>query len=241
MNTQHRRFIFIDFENLRKVKFKKLEKVATKIFVFVNAEITHIPSHLVFQMQKLGKDVKWIIVDKPVDNRMNYHIAFLMGKLHEKLHGDVEFAVLSNDNDFDPLISFINSQGRNCIRVKRKKTKEEKELDLLLDIELEPSVPNHSNGQNIVQEAPPAKEARQTVSIIETEYDKLLVEKTAEETIERLVRSGNRPAKVATLKHYILLHNQELSVHSNIDQVIQKMEENKGIEIAPEGHVRYHF
>lgn len=121
MNTQNRRFIFIDFENLRKVKFKKLEKVATKIFIFINADVDNIPAFLVYQVQKLGKDVKWITVENPNNNRMNYHIAFLMGKLHQKLHLDVEFAVLSNDKDFDPLVGFINSQNRSCIRVKRKK------------------------------------------------------------------------------------------------------------------------
>ena len=30
------------------------------------------------------------------------------------------------DKDFDPLVGFINSQGRSCIRVKRKKSKTQK-------------------------------------------------------------------------------------------------------------------
>lgn len=80
-----------------------------------------------------------------------------------------------------------------------------------------------------------------TPSAIEIEYDRMVVEKTAEETIERLVRSGNRPAEVDTLKHYILLNNQELSIHGNIDQVIEQMELMNQIEVEEGGNVIYHI
>ena len=252
MNTQNRRFIFIDFDNLRRVKFKKLEKVATKIFVFINADVEQIPAFLVYQVQKLGKNIKWVTVENPNNNRMNYHIAFLMGKLHQKLHSDVEFAVLSNDEDFDPLVTFINSQNRSCIRVQRKKTTEERKPDTSvaapakierkpagINIREEVAVTNGiaPNGNYDLVSAP---EKKKTPSAIEIEYDRMVVEKTAQETMERLIRSGNRPAEVDTLKHYILLNNQELSIHGNIDQVIHQMELTNNIEVE-EGNVIYHF
>lgn len=256
MNTQNRRFIFIDFENLRKVKFKKLEKVATKIFIFINADVDNIPAFLVYQVQKLGKDVKWITVENPNNNRMNYHMAFLMGKLHQKLHSDVEFAVLSNDKDFDPLVGFINSQNRSCIRVKRKKTEEERKprrsnapvyterkpegINIREDVPITNGLRNSltTNGN---YETAVAVEKVTIPSAIEQEYDRMVVEKTAQETMERLIRSGNRPAEVDTLKHYILLNNQELSIHGNIDQVIEQMELTNNIEVGEDGDVVYHF
>jgi hypothetical protein len=78
-------------------------------------------------------------------------------------------------------------------------------------------------------------------SAIEQEYDRMVIEKTAQETMDRLVRSGNRPAEVDTLKHYILLNNQELSIHGNINQVIEQLELTNSIEIEEEGNVIYHF
>ena len=65
---QNRRYIFIDFENLKKVKFRKLEKVCTRIFILIDAEEKNIPFSLVRQIQKIGKAVKWIGVEKPFQN-----------------------------------------------------------------------------------------------------------------------------------------------------------------------------
>jgi len=250
MNTQNRRFVFIDFENLRKIKFKKLEKVATKIFVFIGDEVDNIPAFLVYQIQKLGKDVKWIVVENAKADKMNYHMAFLMGKLHQKLHADVEFAVLSNDKDFDPLVGFINSQGRSCIRVKRKKTKAERTVKQPEVVESDfSSITYEEEEEKIFSEVeytnghshdiPTATPVPPTA--IEVEYDNMIAERTADETMKRLVRSGNRPAEVDTLKHYILLNNQELSVHGNIDKVIERMEASKNIEVQQGGNVIYHF
>ncbi len=76
--------------------------------------------------------------------------------------------------------------------------------------------------------------------IMKSDIGSQVIEKTAEETIQRLIRSGNRPAEVNTLKNYILLHNQELSLYGNVDRIIQKLEEDKEIEIMKED-VIYHF
>ena len=228
----------------------------TKIFIFINADVDNIPAFLVYQIQKLGKDVKWITVENPNNNRMNYHMAFLMGKLHQKLHSDVEFAVLSNDKDFDPLVGFINSQNRNCIRVKRKKTPEERSrkstskpvytepkpegISIREDSPISNGITSNGNYELAVSGAGASITEKVTApSAIEIEYDRMVIEKTAQETIDRLVRSGNRPAEVDTLKHYILLNNQELSIHGNIDQVIDQLVMMDHIEIEEDGTVVY--
>jgi len=126
MNTPNQRYVFTNFENLKKVKFKKLEKIADKLFIIIGSKEESIPSQLVFQMQKLGKNVKWVKVENIRGGDLNYCIAFLMGKLHQKINLDVEFGVLSNKRSFDSLINFINKSGRYCLRIKRKRTKKEK-------------------------------------------------------------------------------------------------------------------
>lgn len=234
MNTQTRRYLFIDYENLLQVKFKKLEKVASKIFIFVESSQETVPLALVRQAQRSGKNLRWIVVNNPGGGKLNYHIAFIMGKLHQKLEEDVEFAVVSNDAEFDPLIGFINTTGRSCIRVKRKQDEnsvyEESSLNYNKPPEFvdEFSMSNFHNNDHDDDDAMPV--------MVEDE----LITRTAEETVKRLIRSGNRPAEISTLKNYILLHSQEVSLHGNVDRIIQKLKDSKDIEIQ-KGEVIYNF
>ncbi|MFK8103013.1 MAG: PIN domain-containing protein [Saprospiraceae bacterium] len=230
MSKPKRRYIFIDFEDLKKVKFKKLEKVCDKVFVFINEEETHIPFELVQQMQALGKGVKWISIPQPITTNFNYHICFLMGKLHQKVDKQIEFAILSNDKSFDPLVNFINTTSRSCLRVKRKKDKKEASVPMNA-IELPSSI---TSSDEINQ-----REDQQPFFLEQTESE--VVENTAKETVNRLIRSGNRPAGLDMLKNYILLHNQELTIHgSNLDEIIDHLQETKEISIE-QGEVIYNF
>jgi PIN domain len=221
---QSRRYIFVDFESLKKVKFKKLEKVCDKVFIFVDSKENSLPLELVRQMQRMGRSVKWVVVENLAKSGANYHITFLMGKLHEKVHYDIEFAVLSNDLEFDPLINFINEEGRSCVRVKRKDQKSD-------DFSITPAERVESSINTDFQPKP---------SAIEHNIDEGIIDQTAQETINRLIRSGNRPAEVSTLKNYILLHNQELSLSGNLDKIIRKMENQNEIEIQGQ-EVVYNF
>lgn len=228
MNTQTRRFIFIDFENLQQVKFRKLEKVATRIFIFTDAHNPTVPLALVQQMQRFGKNLKWIVIDNPEGGKLNYHMAFVMGKLHQRVGLDVEFAVVSNDADFDSLMVFINNSGRSCVRVKRKKEEppafDQPDLEFKMSTDHDFSFENYSNNA--------------------TEIDVLVGEdnigKAADDTVKRLIRSGNRPAEISNLKNYILLHNQELSLHGHVERIIQKMRDAKDIDIL-KGEIVYNF
>ena len=247
MNAQTRRYIFIDFDTLIKIKFKKLEKVCDKVFVFISAETLHIPFGLVKEMQKMGSAVKWVEVDSQKVSDLNYHICFLMGKLHEKIHGDVEFAILSDDISFDPIVSFINSTGRSCMRVKQQMgtnqepLKEEKpsplspSLDLKFSSEPKPFTQQEDLNGKLYGEHLPT-----FCSHIDDAAANALIDETARDTVRRLIRSGNRPAELGTLKHYILIHNQELSILGNVDKVIFRLEDSQEISIKDK-EVIYNF
>ncbi|MDZ7879081.1 MAG: PIN domain-containing protein [Saprospiraceae bacterium] len=247
MNTNIRRYVFIDFETLQHIKFKKLEKVCDKIFVFVDSATETIPFPLVRDMQKMGSAVKWVEVSAASPNDLNFHICFLMGKLHEKISNDIEFAILSNDSAFDPLVQFINSTGRNCLRIRPTTTT------------AEPSIkPDSTVGEKPLRIELQKSEAETKVNIEELSkslFDDLtleltngvavsdnhsLIDETARETIERLMRSGNRPHSVAMLRSYILLHNQELSQHGNVDKIIKALQAKESILIN-NGDIQYHF
>jgi hypothetical protein len=245
MNTQTRRYLFIDYENLLQVKFKKLEKVASKIFIFVESTQETVPLSLVRQAQAAGRSIRWVVASNTGGGKLNCHIAFVMGKLHQKLEDDVEFAVVSNDPEFDPLISFINTSGRSCIRVKRKQDEHAVYEDTNL---------NYGKPPDFVDEfkvpvfgTPKSSPSSQNGDAADDDdgglpvmVDDEVIARTAEETVKRLIRSGNRPAEISTLKNYILLHSQEVSLHGNVDRIIQKMKDTKDIEVQ-KGEVIYNF
>ncbi len=234
MSIKMQRYVFIDFNNLKKVKFKKLEKVCDKLFILIDVNEKSIPFSLVMNIQRLGKGVKWIVVDRQSAENLSKHISFVMGKLHQKVDKAIEFAILSNDKSFDSLVNFINTSGRSCIRVKRKSSKSsQKELAKPQEKEL---VINLSNDRPKGKKTDNEKLPFMIDQAIE---DDLIID-TALETIERLKYSGNRPAKVLLLRDYILLHNQELSKHGNADQIIDVLIEKKEIEIE-RGDVKYNF
>ncbi|MCP3930398.1 MAG: hypothetical protein GY705_15005 [Bacteroidetes bacterium] len=230
MKNPHRRFVFIDFYNLKNIKFKKLEKVCDRVFVFINSTQENVPFSLVSQMQKMGKGVKWLPIEVPEeDDSMNYHICFLMGKLHQRIEKDVEFAIISNDVAFDPLINFINSAERSCIRVKRKRNHEDDEHHLSILTKEVVAEPATSGG------------SRFTIVGQEEAITNDIIHKTAAETRRRLVNLKKRPAEVDSLREYILLHNQELSVYgNNIDKIVHLLQENNDIKVE-DSRVLYNF
>ncbi|MEY3052850.1 MAG: hypothetical protein RLY31_2635 [Bacteroidota bacterium] len=227
MYTQNRRYVFIDYENLVQIKFKKLEKVASRIFVFIDENQENIPLAMVRQLQRAGKDLRWIVAGHAEDSRLNYYIAFVMGRLHQKVERDVEFAVISNDPAFDPLVSFINSSGRNCMRVRRKK----EEGPVFREFNQE------EEGQHAQTDFQSFRDEEDGVPVLE---DDEIITRSAAEAVKRLIRSGNRPEQIATLKNYILLQSQELSLHDNIDRIIQRMKDSNDIDIR-NGEVVYNF
>ena len=145
---------------------------------------------------------------------------------------DVEFAVVSDDQEFDPLVSFINSSGRSCLRVKRKK---DEVPTIYKDVNL-----NHKVSDQFEDDFSIPPFSDDDDGEIPVLVDDELISRTADETVKRLIRSGNRPQEISTLKNYILLHSQELSLHGNIDRIIQKMKDSKDIEIR-KGEVIYNF
>ena len=239
MTTQIRRYLFLDFDTLRQIRFKKLEKVCDKVFVFIGSDMETIPFSLVKDMQRMGANVKWIEVGGASPHDLNYHICFLMGKLHEKISAEVEFAILSNDLAFDPLVNFINSTGRSCLRVRQQGMEQvppQYEEPSISKIEVKTAKPLDLGSRLYGERSSEAAAANSGEGI----SDPVIVEETAKETVRRLIRSGNRPADLSLLTNYILLHNQELSLHGNLEKIIKRLEETNEIRLNNE-QVIYNF
>ena len=222
------RFAFVRFDALKEVKFKKLSRVASKIFVFIHKEKSKIPFDLVQQFQKLGKSLKWVRVEVSSPSAIQMYMAFITGQMHQKVDRKIEFAILSNDDKMDHIIADLNESGRSVVRVKYGKKKEAKSP---------PQVETIKSAAFALKENGNNGQFNDDMPIILE--DDLVIE-TARKTINKLQESGNRPSEVSTLKSYILLHNDHDLVNNSLDDVIQQMAELNEIEIV-EGEVTYNF
>jgi len=244
------RYVFISYEDLKDIKFKKLEKVCDRIYILINEGIENLPFKLVTRLQKLGKNAKWMQISEKED-ALGLSMAFLLGQMHEKMSKDIEFAILSNDKQYDSIISYLNGIGRACIRVKNKKK----------------NIADFSNGESIshvepitdydedtievdIEDSSDAPETKPNYTLGNTALDILAntngneaaqgVKLAANETIKRLIRSGNRPSELSLLKSYISLHNQSESIDENIEEIIDHLASTNEIEIR-EDEVIYNF
>ncbi len=222
MTNKAKRYIFIDYENLKRIKVKKLQSVCDKFYILINDKNKTIPFSLVTKMQKLGNGVKWIAVDTKGTQNLNYHIIFLLGKLHYKLNKDVEFVVISNDKEIDPIISYITDQRRYCIRVRRG-NKGVKSKDSL-----------RSKGSNSS-----SSDSSPQYGIGEEDRNKRL-DKVIHDSKKRLVIIGDRPMAVSDLYEFISLHNQEMASHFEMSEIVHEMEKRNDIQLVGK-QVIYNF
>lgn len=115
-----RRFVFVHYEDLLEVRFRQLEKVTDKLYVFVPAGTEEVPFWLVRQMQDMGRDLIWVDIGEATYAEAQLAIAFHAGHLHAQADPGVEFALLSDARATDALVRFMQATGRVAIRVKRR-------------------------------------------------------------------------------------------------------------------------
>lgn len=241
-NEDYSRFLFIGFEDLKKIKFDKLQQVCDRVFVFVNKNEKAIPFVLVQRLQKLGENVQWIPVTGETIETTCHFLSFHLGLMHEQVEEEVEFAIISEDASFDSIIEHLNELGRSAVRVTGVKEKSEHTSDLNNInwskkeeevVKEEEAVPERdkTNRELLVEKPKPSAVSPQSQQ---------LSERVARETIKRLVMSGNRPAAIDALKSYILLQYNNADVNRHIDLIIKKLEKTKEIEVKDK-EVLYNF
>lgn len=240
-----RRYLFAAYAELETLDFEHLEKVCDRLFILLPDTATSIPFTLVRRLQRLGKGVKWLPISETDGTNLPLQLAFLMGRLHQKLPTDIEFAILSDDAAFDPLVQFILEKGRGCLRVRASRTHEDLPFGKnaaapktpiaqpTLKPIIAPSPP--TNGEN----GGDARHIRFTPAADAPPTEETTVRNTAAEVVERLVRSGNRPAEVATLRQYISLLNHQMPPVV-AEKVVTYLAVNNDIEIRDK-EVVYNF
>jgi predicted lactoylglutathione lyase len=110
-------YVLIDFENVQPKNLQLLTKHPCKVFVFIGANQTRLPRHVVVAMQALGDKAEYVEIEGSGPNALDFHIAYYVGRLSEQDPAG-QFHIVSKDKGFDPLIKYL--KGRK-VRVRRQK------------------------------------------------------------------------------------------------------------------------
>lgn len=138
MPTNH---VLVDFENVQPKNLNLLETHPFKVFVFIGANQSKLPRHVVVAMQALGSNAQYVEIDGSGPNALDFHIAYYIGELvaaDPKGH----FHIVSKDKGFDPLIRHLTGKKIWVRRVSDlaeipnlripKKTKEDDKIDAIV-------------------------------------------------------------------------------------------------------------
>lgn len=109
-------YVLIDFENVQPRNLNLLETQPFKVFVFIGANQSKLPRHVVVALQTLGDNAKYVEIDGSGPNALDFHIAYYIGEL-AAADPTGTFHIISKDKGFDPLIRHLT--GRK-IRVRRE-------------------------------------------------------------------------------------------------------------------------
>jgi hypothetical protein len=109
-------YVLIDLENVQPTHLELLSKHPFKVFVFVGASQTKIPTALAVTLQALGKNGTYIQISGNGKNALDFHIAAYLGELASQ-DSDGIFHIISKDTGFDPLIKHMRDRN---IRIQRE-------------------------------------------------------------------------------------------------------------------------
>jgi len=115
VTTDKPRLLLVDFENVQQVELARLDD-SYRVIIFVGADQKSVPFDLVTKAQKLGSRVEWQKIVGNGSNALDFFIACQLGRVFEKTPRP-DCTVLSKDKGFDPLLSFLNTNGMKCRRI----------------------------------------------------------------------------------------------------------------------------
>jgi hypothetical protein len=239
-----RRYLFLFYPDLISLNIGVLEQISDRIFILTSEEVEQIPMKIVKALQQLGKSIRWVMMESDEEQDRKMNLSFLLGKLHERVPTDIEFAIINNSDDYDGFISFVNRSRRTCMRVSTNDESIRSHVAQPAASVQQIPVPEALAQVNhhIAQPMPMAVASPQSTSV-PLQFEKPTVDEgifsAAARIRERMLRSGNRPAELELLKEYIILSTPNLQP-GTADKVIDILAINKDIEIE-NLQVLYHF
>lgn len=237
MTIRPQRFIFSGLDSLIGGKVRKLADLCEKLFIFIDEEEPVVPVKIVRKLQGFGRKVKWVPVEIDLQTDFQVFFSFFVGKTHERTKPEVEFILLGDSTEYDSLVRHMNACGRSCLRLEPARA-----FELLCpDTEISPAEPTALIPGEQEKELHRAVEPSESGEPSGRERSDPLSGKIARDIVQRMIRSGNRPAELSILREYIQLCQQEKLANGSIDRIIQHMQDQKEIEVNGSSEVVYNF
>ncbi len=109
---------FIDYENRPFVPYEEL-KSNDRVILFLGHNQKSFSVDFMKKLLNLKRKVgiEIIQVSGISPNNVDFHLSYELGTQHEAADYGILFVVISKDKGFDNLISYINTQGRQCKRI----------------------------------------------------------------------------------------------------------------------------
>ncbi|AAU38562.1 MULTISPECIES: PIN domain-containing protein [Basfia] len=109
------KYAFIDYENLHSLDGLELQNYK-RIFLFIGANQTNIRLTEKFDDEI---NVTFVTIKDVSSNNVDFHIAYYLGKLDATVDKNIEFHILSKDQGYNGICSFIRHQreNRHCSRI----------------------------------------------------------------------------------------------------------------------------
>ena len=117
MEKETKRIILVDFENVQKFDFEHIDTTSTSVTIFVGKTQNKIPFSLVEKAQSFGERLVWVKIAGDGKNNLDFHLAFELGRLSEKMGKGIEIVILSKDSGYDSLIKYVNEIGIQTRRI----------------------------------------------------------------------------------------------------------------------------
>jgi hypothetical protein len=102
-------YVLVDFENVQVKSLALLAGEQFRVHLFLGPHHAKLPRTLVLAMHAFGERAKYVELDTPGPNALDFHIAYYLGSL-SAADPDGFFHVISKDTGFDPLIKHLKSK-----------------------------------------------------------------------------------------------------------------------------------
>jgi hypothetical protein len=102
-------YVLIDFESVQVKSLALLAGEHFRVHLFLGPNHTKVPSDLVFAMQDFGERAKYVKLETPGPNALDFHIAYYIGQL-AAADPTGFFHIISKDTGFDPLIKHLKGK-----------------------------------------------------------------------------------------------------------------------------------
>jgi hypothetical protein len=103
--------ILVDFENVPKIDLGLVEGRPVEVVLLIGKNQKKLDLALVRHIHRLAAQVELVEVGASGRNALDLTLAFYLGEAAHRVPGR-EFAIVSGDKDFDPMISHLRNRGR---------------------------------------------------------------------------------------------------------------------------------